>query len=320
MTPAGLTTRPLAQGGITVPSIGGKGNFFKNPLGIIGIFLVLTEAIASLVIVNSHLNDLQNTILVLFIVLFPCLVLGVFFLLVTRHHEKLYSPGDYKDERNFVNTYNSLTQKEELTNVCSSAVPEALMSVTENDLQPIKDALAEVMELQKKIVLNSESPILSEAETHGFIASADDFLSEMEDSSSSFTVDISCMPKSDLLARRLNSMGYSSKVYQLPFGTSSSLSSLAGHTAIWMGDEVPAEMAVQVVKTSRELYPHLKYICLNDAKDGAPNYVKYQIFIGGATSTAKERGLKPLLPRDFARLYQITDQKALHAFIRGFEP
>ena len=43
-------------------NIGDKGNFFKNPIGVIGIFLVLTEAIASTVIVKSNLNDFQNTI------------------------------------------------------------------------------------------------------------------------------------------------------------------------------------------------------------------------------------------------------------------
>lgn len=302
-----------------MPHAGDKNNSFKNPLGIIGVFLVLTEAIASLVIVKSHLSDLQNTILVLFIVLFPCLVLAAFFLLVTRHHEKLYSPGDYKDERNFVSTYNSLTQKKELTDVCSAAAPEAPAAVTETDLQPMKDALAEVIELQKKMVLNSDRPFLSEDETHSFISSADDFLSEIEDSTP-FTVDISFMPKSDLLVNRLTSMGYPAKIYQHPLGASSSLSSLAEHTAIWMGDEIPVEMAVQVVKAAKELYPHLKYIALTDAKSGAPDYVRYQIFIGGATSTAKADRLKPLLPRDFAELYQITDQKALHAFIRSFEP
>ena len=68
-----------------------KSNFFKNPIGVIGVFLVLVEAIASIVIVQSTLEKSQNTILVWFIVLFPCLVLGVFYLLVTKHHEKLYS-------------------------------------------------------------------------------------------------------------------------------------------------------------------------------------------------------------------------------------
>ena len=90
--------------GLYVVNLNNIGKKFNNPIGVIGAFLVLTEAIASTVIVNSKLNDIQNTILVIFIVLFPCLVLGIFYLLVTKHHEKLYSPSDYKDERNFVNT------------------------------------------------------------------------------------------------------------------------------------------------------------------------------------------------------------------------
>lgn len=44
--------------------------------------MVLTEAIASTVIVKSNLNDMQNTILVIFVVAFPCLVLVVFYILV----------------------------------------------------------------------------------------------------------------------------------------------------------------------------------------------------------------------------------------------
>lgn len=89
-------------------------NFLRNPIGIIGFFLVLVEAIASLVVVNSSLSETQNTILVCFLVVFPCLVLLVFFILVTAHHEKLYSPLDYRNDDNFLLTkykYNSMTQK-----------------------------------------------------------------------------------------------------------------------------------------------------------------------------------------------------------------
>ena len=57
----------------------------RNPIGVIGLFLVLIEAIAALVIVNSSLSDLLNLILVLFIVVFPFVVLLVFYLLVTKH-------------------------------------------------------------------------------------------------------------------------------------------------------------------------------------------------------------------------------------------
>ena len=71
----------------------------KNPIGVIGLFLVLVEAIAALVVVKSSLSYSLNLILVLFIAVFPFAVLWAFYLLVTKHHEKLYSPSDYKDEK-----------------------------------------------------------------------------------------------------------------------------------------------------------------------------------------------------------------------------
>ena len=74
----------------------------------------MVEGIASFVIVQSMLEKNQNTILVWFIVLFPCLVLVVFYLLVTKHHEKLYSPSDYRDEQNFMKSYNNTTRTDEI--------------------------------------------------------------------------------------------------------------------------------------------------------------------------------------------------------------
>ena len=38
------------------------------------------------------------------------------YLLVTRHHEKLYSPSDYRVEQNFIKSYNSTTRKDEIKN------------------------------------------------------------------------------------------------------------------------------------------------------------------------------------------------------------
>ena len=77
-------------------------------------------------------------------------------------------------------------------------------------------------------------------------------------------------------------------------------------------------MAVAVIHIAKEFYPHLKYIELSGINDNTPSYVKHQIFIGGATSTAKHRKLKPLRPEDFEKLYRITSQQELRLFIRGF--
>jgi hypothetical protein len=83
----------------------------KNPLGIIALFISLIYAFANLLLgaTATSLDHDERFPLIAFIVLFPIVVLGVFYLLVTRHHGKLYAPGDYKDDKSFLRT---LTQEE----------------------------------------------------------------------------------------------------------------------------------------------------------------------------------------------------------------
>lgn len=76
----------------------------RNPLGILALFLVLVYGFACLVVGlgTKSLNETERFPLIWFLVLFPILVLWIFYLLVTRHHRKLYAPSDYKDEKFFV--------------------------------------------------------------------------------------------------------------------------------------------------------------------------------------------------------------------------
>src|SRR5258706_9088684 len=75
----------------------------RNPLGIIALFIVLVYGLASLVmLVAQNLQPADKTPLIYFQVIFPVLVLGVFYVLVSKHSEKLFGPGDYKDEANYV--------------------------------------------------------------------------------------------------------------------------------------------------------------------------------------------------------------------------
>ncbi len=77
-------------------------NLSKNPLGIIGLFIVLVYGIAGLVLITT--NELGNSkqYLVWFLILFPVLILWTFYNLVTKHYSKLYAPSDYQDESNFM--------------------------------------------------------------------------------------------------------------------------------------------------------------------------------------------------------------------------
>jgi ABC-type transport system involved in multi-copper enzyme maturation permease subunit len=80
----------------------------RNPLGIIALFISLIYGFACLVLSSSLSNLIGMTErlpLIWFIIGFPILILISFILLVIFHHEKLYAPIDYKDEKNFVSTF-----------------------------------------------------------------------------------------------------------------------------------------------------------------------------------------------------------------------
>ena len=78
----------------------------RNPLGIITFFIVLIYGFAALLLGTSgeSLEPDQRWPIVWFVVFFPVVVLGAFYRLVTHHHQKLYPPMDYRDERLFLRT------------------------------------------------------------------------------------------------------------------------------------------------------------------------------------------------------------------------
>ncbi|SDL33419.1 hypothetical protein SAMN05428961_104682 [Paenibacillus sp. OK060] len=88
----------------------------RNPLGIIALFISLIYGIAGLVLTisNNTLDINQNWVLIWFVVFFPVLILITFVYLVVNHHQKLYGPGDYKDERNFFRPLNSFEREQKL--------------------------------------------------------------------------------------------------------------------------------------------------------------------------------------------------------------
>lgn len=76
--------------------------FIKNPLGIVGLFIALIYGVAVVVAgASPRLTQDQRSALIVFAVVFPNFVLVTFYLLVTRHHQKLYAPTDWRDERHF---------------------------------------------------------------------------------------------------------------------------------------------------------------------------------------------------------------------------
>jgi CheY-like chemotaxis protein len=75
----------------------------RNPLGIIALFIVLVYGLAALVTAFAgSLTAAEREPLILFLVIFPELVLGAFLWLVIKHSDKLFGPGDFQNEANYL--------------------------------------------------------------------------------------------------------------------------------------------------------------------------------------------------------------------------
>jgi len=79
----------------------------KNPLGIIALFIVMVYGFACLLFAFSAeiLQANEKMPLIWFVIIFPFIVLGLFGWLVSKHHNKLYAPQDFRDDKSFLDAY-----------------------------------------------------------------------------------------------------------------------------------------------------------------------------------------------------------------------
>jgi hypothetical protein len=75
----------------------------RNPLGVIALFVLLIEAIAtiSLKIVADAGDSGLLKALVVFIIAFPCAIAAIFFITLWCKREVLYGPMDYHNPKSF---------------------------------------------------------------------------------------------------------------------------------------------------------------------------------------------------------------------------
>lgn len=94
----------------------GAKDLARNPLGIIALFISLIYGFANLLLGSSadKLTAPERWPIIIFIVTFPILVLVTFYKLVTKHHGKLYAPGDFKDDKSFLRTLSPEEQERKL--------------------------------------------------------------------------------------------------------------------------------------------------------------------------------------------------------------
>lgn len=76
----------------------------RSPLGVLALCLVFVYSVVSAAfgVGAAHLGEGQRWVLVLFLVLYPVLVLGVLYRLVSLHYPRLFGPSDFREEQHFV--------------------------------------------------------------------------------------------------------------------------------------------------------------------------------------------------------------------------
>ncbi len=82
-------------------------NLTRNPLGIIALFVSMIYGFSCLVLSTSITNleyAYERLPLIWFVIIFPIFILAAFIYLVIFHHEKLYSPSDFRDDDSFIQT------------------------------------------------------------------------------------------------------------------------------------------------------------------------------------------------------------------------
>jgi len=84
----------------------------KNPLTIIAMFAGIAEISGTVVL--PFISPENQAIYIWFLMIFPFLLIIVFFLTLNFNHRVLYAPSDYKDEDNFIKSLQKATSIEKV--------------------------------------------------------------------------------------------------------------------------------------------------------------------------------------------------------------
>ena len=102
-----------------------KSSHVSNPLTIIAIFAGLAEVMST---VALPLIDAQNQgVFIWFLMGFPLVLLGLFFITLNFNHKVLYAPKDYRDDESFLSSVNKISL-DEMDSKIANAVQETIYS------------------------------------------------------------------------------------------------------------------------------------------------------------------------------------------------
>lgn len=103
------TSKPSATSTSGTDMIDNNGHI-KNPLTVISRFAAIAEISGTAVL--PFIEPENQAIYIWFLMLFPVLLVGIFFLTLNFNHKTLYAPSDYKNQNHFLNLFGIVTPDE----------------------------------------------------------------------------------------------------------------------------------------------------------------------------------------------------------------
>lgn len=266
----------------------------KNPLTIIAIFAGIAEVSGTVVL--PFVDKTNQWLFICFLISFPILLIGLFFVTLNFNNKALYAPSDYQDEKNYIltNRYDMSRQRNIEVEVVGNS---NLIKITEleNTIEQLSRRVNgwenDYNENKNQINAPEEDPIYEFFVSN--FKNVSGFITSMEEIDAHFKVYNS--PGDD------ENIHVSSKQYQ----------------AIWIGPGIPLKLAQALIAKAKEYYPHLCYIDLyyDTVEINADNV----FYVGGATDSAVRFNLRILENEDFEDLQKFTTLGEFHRFIESLK-
>lgn len=270
-----------------------KVGLIKNPLTIIAIFAGIAEVSGTIVL--PFIASENQELFIYFLILFPSILVILFFITLNFNNKVLYAPSDYADESNYIkiNRYDKIEQKNIEVKVSKENLEtiqlQQKIEIFDTQISQLRNEIRNLNIKSEAIQKDFESEKTvqeNKVQVTNFI-NAGSFISYM--SKNRIDVDIYLSPRTE---------------YE---------SNFSAHEAIWLGQNVSLEFAQSVLRHSKAFYPHLKYVLLDKDVDAEDD-----IYIGGATEAARRMKLIPLQESDFRKIQTFEEIEKLHEFLNDF--
>jgi len=134
------------------------------------------------------------------------------------------------------------------------------------------------------------------------------------------TINVSNLEGADNVIGVLRKLGFNTEIYGsiIPTEIELGYNKKEDRTAIWIGSRVPPRVAILAIKSIIDIWSHLKYIHISgDSDSSPPDYIHDQIYLGGATATAKKYKLKSWTPEQIKAIPYDLNIEDFHKLIRS---